>query len=186
MTHRIATSFLLIASNLVLSCSGKDNTPSTPAIDWTAGRGTAACREWQRAFCELAAKCGTTTLTACANQMQQIACNSDATAASCATSLDAATCAAPPASCNMTDVLDATPAIQGCNDFLTAVCTLDTKCGSTTPLDTCVTQQLTTINCANAIGLALDYQDCLTQINAAACTSTAMPAVCIKAILLHQ
>jgi hypothetical protein len=186
MTHNITTSLLLIACTFALCCSEKDNSPGAPAVDWTTGRGTAACHEWQRSYCELAARCEGVTLVTCATQYQGIECSSDTTATNCATSLDAATCTSPPTGCNATDIANTAPANQGCNDLYTAVCTHNTSCGDTTPVATCVTDLQGVHDCSAAIGLALSYQDCMTQINAAACSSTALPTACDNVILMPQ
>ena len=184
MIRAISCVLSLAFSISPLGCSGKDTSPAAPPTDWSAGRGSAACREWQRSFCEYAAKCGSTTLVSCATQMQQLSCNSDTNASNCATSLDAAACGAAPIGCNMTDIVDSAPAVQGCNDLLTAVCTHDSNCGSTPAIATCVTQQLTSLNCSNAIGLALNYQDCLSKLNTAACTAS-FPKECNDVVLLN-
>jgi hypothetical protein len=185
MTRLFATSLLLIASTSILSCSSKNDSPSAVVTDWTAGRGTAACHEWQRASCEWAARCNARDVAQCAAQYQEIECNSDTTATNCATSFDAAACTTLPANCGMTDLANAAPAIQGCTDFFNALCARDATCGSPTPTATCVTQTETasSIDCSLAIGLSLNFQDCLTQINTLSCNAAAQPAVCTKSIL---
>jgi len=183
MTNHLEASALAVAITLFVSCSGKNDT-TTPSVDWTAGRGTAACREWQRAYCELSAKCGGMALATCAAQAQQIACSSDTTASNCASALDAASCSAVPTSCEPTDLVDTAPAIQGCNAILTDWCNHNTKCGSTMPLDTCMSEQLATTNCNNAIGLALSFDTCVATITAAACTA-AFPSACEEMVLLR-
>jgi len=155
---------------LICGCSGSNDNKSA-AVDWTAGRGTEACHEWQQAFCELEAKCGSASVATCGSQVQTIQCASDTTAADCATSMAAATCSAMPAGCNSTDVADTAWAKQACIDYLTAMCTHNASCGSSTSVDTCVANQQTTSSCSKAIGVKLNYESCISQINAASCAT---------------
>jgi hypothetical protein len=167
----------------LFSCSGSNNSNSTPNVDWTKGRGDAACHEWQQAYCELGAKCAGAALSDCAQQYQGIVCNSDTTAANCATTLGAANCSSLPTGCNATDVADATTAVAGCNQLYTAICTHNATCGSTTAVDACVSQLQSQNNCNNAIGLELGFETCLSKVNAAACTATQQPSECKNVIV---
>jgi hypothetical protein len=180
MTYRFITVAIISGFALLIGCSNDDN--STPSVDWTIGRGTAACHEWQQAYCELAAKCAGLALTDCARQYQGITCNSDTAAANCATALEAATCVSVPSGCGATDLADTAPAIAGCNQLYTDVCTHDANCGSSTTVDSCVSQMQTQASCDNAIGLELNYETCLAKISAATCTAS-MPTECTDVLV---
>jgi len=173
---------VVITAMILFSCSGSNNS-SSPNVDWSKGRGDAACHEWQQAFCEVGAKCAAAALNDCANQYQGIVCNSDTTAANCATTLNAASCGALPTGCNATDVTDPTAAVAGCNQLYTAICTHNTTCGSATAVDACVSQLQSENNCNNAIGLELGFETCLSKVSAASCTATQLPSECTNVIV---
>jgi len=185
--HRIVA-FALMASLLPLSvaCSGSNNSTNISSVDWAKGRGDAACHEWQQAYCELVSKCGGVALADCGQQYQGIACNSDTTAANCATSLTAASCSAMPAGCGPTDLADTAPAMAGCNQLYTAICTHNSNCGSATATDSCVSQLQAQNNCSGAIGLELSFETCLAKIAAASCTTSTQPAECTKVLVNAQ
>jgi len=181
---RIIT-FAMTASLLPLfaACSGGNNSTNISSVDWAKGRGDAACHEWQQAYCELVSKCGGVALADCGQQYQGIACNSDTTAANCATSLTAASCSAMPAGCGPTDLADTAPAMAGCNQLYTAICTHNSNCGSATATDSCVSQLQTQNNCSGAIGLELSFETCLAKVAAASCTMSTQPAECINVLV---
>jgi len=174
--------FRLLPAIISVGCSSGNDSKSTP-VDWTVGRGTAACHEWQKAFCERQSTCGGVDLVTCANQLQTVTCASDATAANCATSITAATCSTATSGCNISDVADTAWAIQSCTDYLTAACTHDANCGSGIAVDTCVANLQSSSSCAGALGVKLKYESCLAQINAATCTTT-LPADCKSLIYI--
>jgi hypothetical protein len=171
---------LLWIVNCVLACSSGNDSKSN-AVDWAAGRGTPACHEWQQAYCNFQAKCLGGDLATCAQQVQTITCISDTTAANCATSIESATCSAVSVACNATDIADAAYAQQQCTDYLTALCTHDANCAGGGEVDSCVASLQTTISCNNAIGVKLNYESCLAQINAASCAGT-FPSGCSSLI----
>ncbi len=160
---------LTMAWVTVLGCSSGDDNKPTP-VDWTAGRGTAACHEWQESFCTHLTNCGATEMAKCATQVQTLTCASDETAANCATAIEAATCPGIPSGCNSNDIADRTWASAACTTYLTALCTHDANCGSSVTVADCVPKLQTSSNCAQAIGVKLNYEDCLSRINAAACS----------------
>ncbi len=188
MSQRFSTSCLLVASAWLLNCCGNSNSSNTtPSVDWTAGRGTAACHEWQQSFCNWASRCSLQDMTTCAAQMQQLECSSDTTAADCATSFDSAACTAMPAGCNVTDaIVNTAPAIQSCNDFQSAFCTKAVGCGAYSSAADCLTQAQSSLDCSKAVGVGLSYSTCITQVNALTCTSSDLPASCKDVILLQS
>ena len=187
MSHRISISCLFIACVWLLSCSGSSNpSNTTPAIDWTAGRGTAACHEWQQSFCTWASHCNLQDMATCSAQVQQLECSSDTTAANCATSFESAACTAMPAGCNVTDaVVNTAPAIQSCTDFQNAFCAKAVPCGGYASTTDCLTQIQSNLDCSKAIGVSLSFSTCMTEVNALTCTSSDLPASCKNSILLH-
>jgi hypothetical protein len=64
-----------------------------------------------------------------------------------------------------------------------ALCNHNASCGSPTPAATCVTQLQSDHSCNTAVGLSLDYDQCLAEVNAAACSAATTPAVCNNVIL---
>jgi hypothetical protein len=185
VTYHKLTAYLSVTSLLLLNnCSGSHDSNS---IDWTKGRGTAACQEWQQSLCNWASRCNLQDITTCATQNQQIECSSDTTAANCATSFDSASCSTVPAGCNVTDtngVVNAAPAIQGCNDWVDAICSKAVSCGAYGTTSACQTDMQSSLDCSTAIGLGLHFQDCMTQTAALTCSSTSTPAVCEDTILV--
>jgi len=173
---------VVITAMILFSCSGSNNS-SSPNVDWSKGRGDAACHEWQQAYCEVGAKCAAAALNDCANQYQGIVCNSDTTAANCATTLGSASCSALPAGCNATDLANATTAVAGCNQLYTAICTHNANCGSPTAVDACVSQLQAQNDCNKAIGLELGFETCLSKVNAAACSASEQPSECKNVIV---
>ncbi len=164
------------------ACGGSDS-PAGASVDWTNGRGSATCHEWQRAYCELANKCGGTALADCAKQYQGIACNSDTTAANCATTLAASSCATVPTGCSATDLADTAPAIAGCTQLYTSICAINTRCGATTTADACMTELQTQHNCNSTIGLELSFETCISKLGSESCDSTSAPAECSKVMV---
>ena len=175
---------LFVTTAMILfSCSGSNNSNSPPSVDWTKGRGDAACHEWQQAYCEMGTKCAGVSASDCALQYQGIVCNSDTTAANCATTLSSANCSSLAAGCNATDLADATTAVAGCNQLYTAICTHNANCGSATAVDACVSQLQSQNDCSKAIGLELGFETCLSKVNAATCASTEQPSECTNVVV---
>jgi hypothetical protein len=183
MTQRFGMGVLVTVALSAIACSSS-NDASEERVNWDAGRGTSACREWQRAYCERVAQCSTATLATCAHQVQAIACVSDTAATDCATALDAATCATVPSTCGPLEIADAAPATESCNELLTEWCTRGNECGGVASIESCVTQQQTSLDCNKAIGVALGYDACIDKIHATECTGD-FPNECHDMILLR-
>jgi hypothetical protein len=158
---------------LVMACS---DSPSTAP----AGRGSAACNEWQAAYCGLVGKCqGANSLC---DQVKGIACKSDAEAKRCADLINAAACVPPPTECDVTGIADPAPAAKACEDLNAAFCKRADECqpGS---LQTCLDAIKMQLDCSTIIGVTLAYESCMGEIPKIACTSLALPDVC-KGVLL--
>ena len=184
LIEKLSLILRLFPAILSVGCSSSTDSKSTP-VDWTVGRGSAACHEWQQAFCELESKCGTASISTCASQVQTVSCTTDTAAANCATSIAAASCSSFPSGCNVTDIADTAAAVQACTDYLTAGCTHDANCGSSTAVEVCVANLQTTLSCSKAIGVKLNYESCMTQIKSADCSS-ALPAECKSLIYVSS
>ena len=161
---------------LALSCSdgGGGGGPT--------GRGTPACHEWQAAVCDWIVKCPVFGAPSC-NQVKGITCKSDAEAVRCASAFRAASCGGPPANCDIPDIADPAPAVKGCNDYKAAACQRLEECQITTR-DDCL-QQITSLDCDRAVGIALTYEKCIAEFRTLACSSSGAPASCSGAILLR-
>lgn len=162
-----------------VACSSNDN----HAYVRPTGRGSTACQDWQRAFCDLAAvECASTTEAKCVDTYYSITCNSDEKAQACATALDNATCATGlPAGCNIPDLADPAPAIKACNDLLDTLCNKENECGAAT-VDACKTKLSADLNCATAIGYTPGYDTCMTELPKLSCSAADLPASCTDVI----
>jgi len=161
---------------LVMACS--DDSTSAPP-----GRGSAACNEWQSAYCGLVAKCqGANSLC---EQVKGITCKSDTEAKQCADAINGAACMPPPAGCDVGAIADTAPAKKMCEDFNAAFCKRFDECqpGS---LDTCVAETKMALNCEKVIGATLAYETCMSEIPKIVCTTPSLPDVCKGVLLVAQ
>lgn len=165
----------LVALGLGCSSGGGNGAP--------AGRGTPACNQWQSAVCEWITKCQVSGAATTCEQLKGIACKSDAEAQRCATAVASASCTSPPANCNIADLADPVPAKKACEDFQAAACQRNEECQPGTR-DACLEQIKGTLDCSVVIGVALAYEQCMTEIKTVACTSTTGPDSC-KGVLLR-
>src|SRR5689334_9549953 len=157
----------LLAVLALSSGCGSDGGNSPPP-----GRGSPACNEWQSAYCGLVNKCQGSA-QAC-EQVKSIYCKSDMEAQRCASALNAATCTAgPPAGCDAIDIADPAPAQKSCADMQNALCQRNEECQPGTR-DACLTQINDTLNCSKAIGIALAFEQCMTETAKISCTSPMM------------
>jgi hypothetical protein len=166
----------LVLLSLALGCS---DDPSGPP----AGRGSAACHEWQSAYCGLLNRC--MAVNAACEQIKAIACRSDDEARRCVSVLNAQDCAAPPAACDVPAIADPAPAQKACNDFGNALCSRSEECqpGSR---DACSEQVKGMLTCSKAVGVALSFEQCLTDIGKVTCEATSAPDSCKAVILVLQ
>jgi len=172
-------SVALATTNGLAACKGS----SSDQVAKKAGRGTAACHEWQRAICDFSARCGSAAQANCEDQAASITCKSDDLATSCAAEFDKASCNPVPVSvvsCDFSQVADPAPAVKACNDYVLAVCNVGARCNGP-PIDTCVADTATQLDCSKAIGVDLSFEQCLTDLKALTCGAN-LPASCNGAI----
>jgi hypothetical protein len=170
---------------LVMACS---DSPGTAAPDahsdvQSSGRGTAACNEWQSAYCGLLVKCQSPEASALCEQVKAFSCKSDADAKQCADLINATGCAQPPAVCDIAGIADPAPAKKMCEDFNTAFCKRMDECDPGTFM-TCQTSVNTNLDCNKVLGVTLAYEACMIEIPKIACTAMELPAVCKGVLLL--
>jgi hypothetical protein len=166
-----------LVSALLPACSNEEDSYERPA-----GRGTAACQAWQKSMCDLVVKCGGLSERECVDNFYGMSCLSDSVAQSCATSLASASCAGIPAGCDVPDVVDPAPAVAACNALIAATCQRGVDCGGTT-MAACTSEAAASLDCSTAMAYTLDYEKCMSQIGALACTATALPDSCTSVIL---
>ena len=162
--------------SLVLSCS--DDASNAPA-----GRGSAACHEWQGAYCGLLAKCMAAN-SAC-DQVKGVACKSDDEARRCAAAMNAQACATPPAGCDAPAIADPAPAQKACDDFEIALCMRNEECQPGTR-DACLEQVKGIVACEKAIGVGLSFEQCMSDVAKISCTAMTAPDSCKGVILVSQ
>jgi hypothetical protein len=166
----------LAVASLAFACSDDANNPP-------AGRGSAACHEWQGAYCGLLAKCQAPN--AACDQVKGIACRSDDEARQCANTVNTMQCAAPPASCDVVAIADPAPAQKACEDFQNALCARTEECQPGSQ-DACLEQVKAALACTRAIGFGLSYEQCMADVAKLACAATAGPDSCKGVILVNQ
>jgi hypothetical protein len=148
--------------------------------DEPAGRGSAACQDFQDATCDFAAdRCKRIDRSICDQGFRGIECTSDDLASSCANALNAAVCGQPVAACPIQQLVDPQPAIARCNTLLDRLCGHLTTCGAATSVEACRMQANTMlgIDCAQALSASLNYEPCLEALEGLACTAQ-IPSVC--------
>jgi len=170
---------------LILGCSESGGDGSS--VDWTKGRGSAACHDWQEGYCQLVKDCAGTAISTCADQVQTLACATDAVASNCAAQFAKGSCGSlnSGGGCSPLEVVDAAVAVHACNDYLTAVCTHNATCGSAVDVATCVATLQGSLSCAKAIGAKLNYETCMQEIGALSCSGT-IPPGCTQLIYVSQ
>jgi hypothetical protein len=152
----------------------------------SSGRGSAACRDWQDAICDFAADaCGAIARVDCDDNYQAITCSSDEQASECANAFNEASCSAPPAACDLSDVVDPAPAQQACDDLLSRLCARVVECEMAPSEAACVEEASAGIDCDAAVGYSLDYEGCLGAIDALACEAVELPDVCDDVIKIQ-
>ncbi len=166
-----------------LGCYGGSNDDSDSTGNTTTS-GTEACQSWQRAICDWVARCGGDA-TECRDQAPAVTCLSDAEAQRCAAGFDSASCSAPPSACDLGDIADPQPAIDGCNAFISALCDRSEECEAGSH-DTCVSTNSSSLDCSTAVGLKPSYDQCMSEISTLACDATMLPDPCRAVVLLLQ
>ena len=182
--------FALAGIALVMACSDPGTAAPDAASDARSdgqlvGRGSAACNEWQSAYCGLLVKCQSPNANALCEQVRGISCKSDTDATQCADLINATGCAAPPAVCDVGGIADPAPAKKACEDFNAAFCERFDECqpGS---LATCLAEVKMSLNCDTIIGISAGFEACMSQIPQMACSNPMLPEVCRGVLLAGQ
>jgi hypothetical protein len=160
---------------LVMACS---DSPSAA----TPGRGSAACNEWQSAYCGFAMKCQVSSANALCDQVKAIVCKSDTEAKQCADVLNGASCTQFPATCDVGTIADPAPAKKACEDFNAALCKRFDECDPGS-LATCLEQANMTLPCDKVIGVTMAFEACMSEIPKIVCANPALPDVCRQVLL---
>ncbi len=168
----------------VLGCAeSNDGAAAEPAaVDWSLGRGTAACHQWQQGFCEFMQKCGAMPWEGCVAQNQGMACKSDAAASKCAATFSSASCTGIPADCTYDAIRDRAPAVALCEGYAAAACDLELRCGKTSDKTQCVATVKAARHCDVAVSIQLSYETCISELKSMSCAS-ALPTACTQAVL---
>lgn len=191
---RLAGSILPLALGLcVVGChGGDDDDDKAPVCALPANaRGTDACHAWQKAICNYAGKCGTIAQCSCIEQAQSITCVSDDEATRCTQALASASCTATAdlSGCDLAAMADPAPAVMACQDYVTAACSADERCGGDSASD-CEANSMgigsDQIDCTKAIGAQPSLDDCINELGTLACSAASLPKSCENALLLSQ
>jgi hypothetical protein len=179
---------LLLGLGFALAaCNGEDEKPGDTQNSCEAPegeRGTAECKRYHAAYCDLASQCGQ-ELCDCIDQQSAVACVSDAEAMRCANALPSASCSGVPAGCDVPDIADRGVAMAGCEQLLTTICNFQTRCRGMDPAE-CLPEVRMLLDCSAALGLKPIYDQCLTDIDGLACTEMELPESCTGAVLLEE
>lgn len=169
---------IILASMMALACSSPSPSSNPPK-----GRGSPACNQWQTAICGWASKCGSPSAATCQDQANSIACISDQKAQDCANAFNSAACTSLPAGCDLRDLADPAPARMACQQFLDELCVAAMRCNPTTTAAQCDQQFASMINCTNAIGVKLTFEQCIADIKVLSCQATSSPPACTGALV---
>jgi hypothetical protein len=149
------------------------------------GRGTAACREWQDALCDWAAdQCDGMGRGTCDRQAQAVACTSDAEAEACTAVLRDSSCDDPATDCGVLAMADREPAVEACEEYAEVVCAAEERCGMAVA-SVCTAGMIDQLRCADAYGVALDYDACIYRLEIRGCTDD-FPAICDTVLLVEE
>jgi hypothetical protein len=155
------------------SCQQGDTRPK--------GRGSDACNDWQRAFCDFAERCSPSTASTDCIDSRGVTCSSDSAATTCAKSLGSAPCGAVPTGCGESDLADRAAATKLCNDWIAGLCAAAVRCGGSA--DSCVLELQASVDCKATIGVKLELRDCLETLPTLACGAN-RPTTCNDVVLL--
>lgn len=154
------------------------------------GRGTAACQDWQDAACDFASDlCGWRPREACDVEFWSYECLSDETALACADTLRTIATCTTPSECDAPAIVDPAPARAKCEDLAKAICAVETRCDPAVSMSLCIESRRLDLQCAQALGASLTYEECLEAVTNATCDwfvasalATSVPS-CAGAIL---
>lgn len=167
------------ATLLIAACGdGGDGDKDRP------GRGSAACRNWQDAICDLEDNCDGLPRELCDEDYQGVTCLSDAMATSCATRLRDG-CRITESEylmCDIEAIADPLPAQAACDEFVERVCAHFVACGQSPSETECVAATRLEAKCDDAIAVSLRFEDCMRDVEALECPDVALPASCATVI----
>ena len=165
---------------LLGSCSDAGEDTGVPAR--VEGRGTAACHDWQTAYCGFVAKrCALQDQATCAENAGSITCSADELAEQCVASINTATCASPPVGCDLGDVADRAIATAFCEQYVNAACDMTVRCGGGT-YEACQANLSSQMDCSRSVGASEGFEQCLSDFSTLPCSATAIPSSCDRAI----
>jgi hypothetical protein len=141
--------------------------------DKPTGRGTAACNEWQSAYCDLFTRCKSPNAPAVCEQARSMECKNDTVAADCATSLADAKCNSIPTGCDEQDIANPAPAVRACKNWIDAVCNVVARCNGSKA--DCIVLQTAQVDCSKALGVKSTMEECLSTLAELDCGSVSSP-----------
>lgn len=169
--------YILVAA-LGLACSG---TGTDGGDGFGSARGSAACHQWQQAFCEGAKRCGLNA-EAC-EQAKGVYCASDAAATDCAARMQDAPCGTVPAACAPAALADPAPARVDCERLVSALCDRTVACDGSKTRESCATETATALACTRAVAAKPSLETCIDAVGALQCSATALPSMCNGAVV---
>lgn len=158
---------------LLLGCSSGDEC----AMDWSAGRGSTGCHDWEREYCELQSMCWGADVNTCGRQLQAVQCSSEDVAASCAEFLSKASCGPIANGCHIEEIADMNWAVATCNAHAEFLCERMKRCDGTVDVASCESDTIANQGCARAIGVKLRYEGCVERISSLSCGNE-IPSEC--------
>ena len=168
---------------LLSACSSDPDGATDDANDAGAlGRGSPACHEWQRAYCEWNMACQGPSI-AC-EQVKGIYCKSDDDAQRCADAMKSSSCTVLPAGCDVGVVADRSRAQKACEDFATSFCDRVDAC-SLGAQESCMDEVKSVLDCMRALGVTLSYEQCMSSVPNMDCKTLAVPSACRGVLLLQ-
>jgi hypothetical protein len=179
VSGRALALLLLALPALGLSCAKKGDADDTKKV----GRGSDACNAWLNAFCDFSTKCNPTSASDLCESAKGIDCQDDAAANDCAKNIAAASCQTFPKGCAASDLADAASAKRSCLAWYDALCDAHARCGADKA--SCVAALSADTSCDRAIGMRLDYENCVTEMQSIECGAN-LPAECMGLVVVGQ
>ncbi len=156
--------------------------------DDAPGRGSAACRDWQDAICDVLQECGSGAITRaqCDNQYQGAVCRDDDDASACSNLFNDATCGsiteAEFNSCDFRVIADPIPARAACEEFNETYCVRALECGMVSDEATC--RATSGLDCSAVVIHTLVFEQCLREMRTLSCDDgTPLPEACESVFL---
>jgi hypothetical protein len=179
--YALHRTFVLFA--LLSACSSDPDGATDDADAGAVGRGSAACHEWQKAYCDWNTTCNGPS--AACEQVKGIYCKSDDDASRCAAAMPSATCPALPADCDVGVIADRSWAQKACEDFAASFCARVDACLTGTE-EPCMDQVKSVLDCVKALGVTLSYEQCMSSVPNMDCKTLTVPPACRGVLLLGE